>query len=581
VPIRWAYLKRVLAGAIFGLYMAHLLYFLNPQVDVTPGKLATVTIVYGLICGLLFGSILWGLRALRVRLFGKPAAAPDRYRAHGFGFVVLAAFMAAAIYWMHLLLFRIYLPVGAVRVLSKVTNLIAATAFALLLLWFVERYADRRTSRAIFVAGALVIAVSAFFLYERRDRYRTEKQNVVVANVGTIAGRRPVIVVAVRNLPFDWILTMTGEGSLPFFAAAKERSFFTRLEPFPSMSPKALWASLATGKLPYRHGVTGRFSYRTPLSGPDPAERFLLVPAGVGFRAWGLIPPVQRIGSQLPAGDALPLWTIFERLSLHAAAIGWPWSVPSGASHVVTDDFFDAPGNAKGVFPPAFAPVAGARMREAEAGVTQHGLLQRFNGSGDARARIGAGLASDEAAVSLLDPSAALPLNVVGLGGFEDAQRALHIFTNDLPPRSTMKGEALRAYAERIDALLASIARRYPDHLLVVVSPSGPVPPPVPDNPVAFLRDFVLPDDRGADDGFLLLAGEGVAPSGTNPKAALAQDLVPTVLYAAGLPVARDMDGQVLADAFTDEVLRSNALSVVQTYEARQLVVRRAAAVGH
>jgi hypothetical protein len=573
VPIRWAYLKRVLAGAIFGLYMAHLLYFLNPQVDVTPGKLATVTIVYGLICGLLFGSILWGLRALRVRLFGKPAAAPDRYRAHGFGFVVLAAFMAAAIYWMHLLLFRIYLPVGAVRVLSKVTNLIAVTAFALLLLWFVERYADRRTSRAIFVAGALVIAVSAFFLYERRDRYRTEKQNVVVANVGTIAGRRPVIVVAVRNLPFDWILTMTGEGSLPFFAAAKERSFFTRLEPFPTTSPKALWASLATGKLPYRHGVTGRFSYRTPLSGPDPAERFLLVPAGVGFRAWGLIPPVQRIGAPLPAGDAQPFWTIFERLSLPAAAIGWPWSVPSGASRVVTDGFFDAANKSRTVFPPAFAAEARGRMREPE-----RALLQRFNGSGDARARIGAGLASDESAVSILDATAPLPLNVVALGGYEDAQRALHIFTNDLPPRSTVKGEALRAYAERIDALLASISRRYPDHLLVVVSPSGPVPPPVPDNPVAFLRDFVLPDDRGADDGFLLLAGEGVAPSGPNPKSALAQDLVPTVLYAAGLPVARDMDGQVLADAFTDEVLRSNALSVVQTYEARQLVVRRAAA---
>ena len=34
--IRWAYLKRILAGAIFGLYMAHLLYFLNPQVEMTP-----------------------------------------------------------------------------------------------------------------------------------------------------------------------------------------------------------------------------------------------------------------------------------------------------------------------------------------------------------------------------------------------------------------------------------------------------------------------------------------------------------------------------------------------------------------
>src|SRR5207237_686063 len=284
MTLRWAYLKRVLAGAIFSLYMAHLLYFLNPQVDITPGRLATVTIFYGVGCGLLFGTALWGLRALRVRLFGRPPlTASGVQRAHGFGCVVLAAVFAAAIYWVHLDPVRIYLPIGAVRNLSKATNLITVTAFALLLLWVIERSVDRVTSRAIFVAGVSLIAISSFFLYERRDSYRTERQNVVVANIGTVAGQRPVIVVAIRNLPFDWILTMAGEGSLPFFTQARDRAWFTRLEPFPTTSPKALSASLATGKLPYRHGVTGRFSYRTPVNGVDPTDRFLLLPSGVGF----------------------------------------------------------------------------------------------------------------------------------------------------------------------------------------------------------------------------------------------------------------------------------------------------------
>src|SRR6185436_8796046 len=140
--IRWAYLKRVLAGAIFGLYMAHLLYFLNPQIDITPGRLAVVTIVFGLTCGFLFGSVLWGLRVLRVRIFGKPGA-DGEYRAHGFGFVVLAAFAASAIYWMHVRVMRLYLPVDARRALSKATVLITTTAFLLLLVWFLERNALR------------------------------------------------------------------------------------------------------------------------------------------------------------------------------------------------------------------------------------------------------------------------------------------------------------------------------------------------------------------------------------------------------------------------------------------------------
>lgn len=555
MPIRWAYLKRVLAGAIFGLYVAHLLYFLNPQVDVTPGRLAIVTIAYGLICGLLFGTFLWLLRALRVRLFGKGEGG-ERYRAHGFGFVVLAAFVSAALYWMHLELFRVgYLPIGAVRVLSKATNLITITAFVLLLLWFVERYATKRVSRMIFVGGAVLVAMSAVFLYARRDSYRTEKENAVVANVGTVAGQRPVIVVAVRNLPYDWILTMTGEGSLPFFTKAKESGYFTRLEPFPTMSPQALWASLATGKLPFRHGVTGRVAYRTPLNRHDPSERFLLVPAGVGFRIWGLIPPVQRIRAPLPAGDALPLWTIVERLGMHSSVIGWPWSATTGATRVVTDEF----------------------ITRRYADYPRPSTLQRFNGTGAAQQRIGDGLAADEATVAMLSAGHdSFPLQVAALGGYETAQRALHIFTNELPPRSSVKGEALRAYAEQLDAMLASIAAAHPDQLLVVVSPSGPVSPAIPESGMALLHDAFFAEDPSADDGFVLITGRGGAHA-QNPASAQAADLVPTVLYAAGLPVARDMDGRVLTEAFSDDVLRSNPLSVVQTYEAKQLVVRRAA----
>src|ERR1044072_7541446 len=199
MPIRWPYLKRVLAGAIFGLYMAHLLYFLNPQVDITPGRLATVTIIYGLICGFLFGTA-----------EGAPS------RAHGLGFVVLAAFTSSFIYWTHLVPVRIYLPIGAVRILNKATNLITLTAFILLVLWILERNADRRTSRLIFVGGFVVIAVTSFLLYQRRDRYHTEKRTAVIANIGEVAGQRPVILVAIRNLPYDWIVTMQGGGALPF-----------------------------------------------------------------------------------------------------------------------------------------------------------------------------------------------------------------------------------------------------------------------------------------------------------------------------------------------------------------------------
>src|SRR5581483_4305144 len=351
---------------------------------------------------------------------------------------------------------------------------------------------------------------------------------------------RPVIVVAVRNLPYDWILTLNGEGSLAFFDKARRTEYFTRLEPFSTLNPSALWASAATGKLPFRHGVTGRFAYRTAVNSSDPADRFLILPSGIGFRVCGLIPPLKRISPPLPSGDSLPMWTLFRRVGLRAAVVDWP-----GVESL------------RGTIAPQAAVVA------------------RFNGARD-RDRILRGLSEDLTAAARIRAAAADHSNslVIGaLNGFEQAQRAIHIFTNDLPPRSTPKGEVLRAYSEQLDAILGGIARRFPDHLLVVVSLSGPVPQPLAATPFALLRELVTSPDPGADDGFLLIAGSGVAHP-EKPQSAAPEDIVPTVLYAAGLPVGRDMDGRVVTDAFTDEQLRANPLSLVQTYEARELVVR-------
>jgi hypothetical protein len=255
--------------------------------------------------------------------------------------------------------------------------------------------------------------------------------------------------------------------------------------------------------------------------------------------------------------------------------IDWPSSPPVGATRFITDEFFSSSDKSREVAPPSFLADA---QRIAQAPLPE--AIQRFNGAGRARQRIIEGLKADLAAAALVHASAAdrqFALVIGALNGFEEAQRAIHIFSNDLPSRSTMKGEVLRAYAEQIDAMLASIARAHPDHLLVVLSPSGPVAPALAATPYALLRDRLTSEDAGADNGFVLMTGAGIAHA-AKPQPAFPIDIVPTVLYAAGLPVGRDMDGRVLIDAFTDDALRSNALSLVQTYEAKQLVVRRGGA---
>jgi hypothetical protein len=552
-------LKRLLAGAIFGLYMAHLLYYLNPQIDITPLRLLLVTLVYSVICALIFGGALVLLRFARVRLFGR-ASEP---RPHGFGFVVFASFFSALVYWAHLFVFRIYLPPGAIRLLSKATNIVAATAFVLFLIWLFERTAAPRIARALLITATILIAISAFFLYQRRERYAPDVREAQAVSV-SVAATRPVVVIAVTNLPYDWIITVIGEGGMPALAETIEQSYFTRIEPFRTTSPKALSASLATGKLPFRHGVTGRFSYETPLN--PPGERYLILPAGVGFRGWGLIPPVRRISAQLPSGESLAFWSIFERIGYPSSVINWTAARPGStrAGEIVTQESLAREQEAviSGRDATAIPPLVRRRIASIPRRIADPLL---------------ASLAAD--AVAARRAAEALPRErgvvVVALNGFSSTLRSMRANTNVLRERNSNEGLATRLYLGEIDRMIAAIRAAAGDAVVFVVSPSAPEPPPFPASPAAFGEVLALSEDPGRSDGFLLIAGRGIVTR-DNPRPAHVADVVPTILYAAGLPVGRDIDGQVITGAFAEAFLRSAPLSMIQTWEAERVLVNEA-----
>ncbi len=66
--------------------------------------------------------------------------------------------------------------------------------------------------------------------------------------------------------------------------------------------------------------------------------------------------------------------------------------------------------------------------------------------------------------------------------------------------------------------------------------------------------------------GIIGLMGKGVEP-GAKIVGATILDVTPTILYAMGLPVARDMKGKVLTDAFEKSYLETNQPTFIPTYE--------------
>ena len=78
-----------------------------------------------------------------------------------------------------------------------------------------------------------------------------------------------------------------------------------------------------------------------------------------------------------------------------------------------------------------------------------------------------------------------------------------------------------------------------------------------------------------APDGLLMLRGNGIREGQFVSRAKLT-DVVPTILYGLGFPVARDFDGQVLAEAFSEDFLRRQPLTFVPSYETILASVRPA-----
>jgi len=72
--------------------------------------------------------------------------------------------------------------------------------------------------------------------------------------------------------------------------------------------------------------------------------------------------------------------------------------------------------------------------------------------------------------------------------------------------------------------------------------------------------------------GILLIKGPGIK-KGEKLKEASVLDITPTILYIAGLPVAEDMDGKVLLDAFTPEFQKAQEVKTVKTYEVGEKAV--------
>ena len=540
VAERW--LVPLLPALLAGAHATGLLLFLNPRLPVTLATLARGTTLYGLLLAPL-SLVAHALVARRMqRRTGEPFAM-RRLLPWSVTVVVAAGALGD---WVHASAYAFYLPPEINVQLLKTARWLTLGAILLFYTSLFHSMHRRRYGLRSWTLVAVVAFGTVYAMFDRRTSVRTpEIAPPRWVEVESEAAPRLVVVV-IPGATLDLLLPLAEQEKLPAVDALVEGGASARLAGFAPVRRDALVASWATAKLPFRHGVADAELYETGRLGIGGPLR--LLPLGVGFSAWGL---AGGRGRPLAPGDraALPVWEILTRAGRDCAIAGFPDAL-TGAAETLAPAARDLP------------PLV-AQQALAEAG--WHELAREL--AADRRR-----LAPLRERLAAADPPAA---SFVLLSGFETAALATTggfvraEFEGSRAADARRAADALETYLAGLDAELAVLWQSLaPPRLLVVTSPWGVA---APAGVTRFVRDVTFAGRvegtlAGPPDGVWLARGEPVRPGVRLPDARLV-DAAPTLLYALGLPVARDFDGRVLAEAFEPALLQRRALAFVPSFE--------------
>jgi hypothetical protein len=537
-----------LAGAVAGVAVGDLLLGLNPRLF---GPLPAARLV--LVSAATFAAAASPLSFLR-------RARPPARGSAALGAVLLVAFGVFVEFQRRAL--HDFVPSGARRVL--VATAMAAFVSAAVL--------SARALQGGASPGVLCAVLLAFLAAPFAGRRAPERPALGAVPQALRAPRRNLLVVGIEGASWDLLTSYASEGAMPVVARLLQNGAAGPLQSLTPYDRAALWTTAATGKRPLKHGVVSSRSFPTPGG------------------TLGLLPVLP--GAAIPGGArpdraflrrSLTFWEILAARGHEAAVLGWPASAPARDGLVLwaSDVFFDGDTGADAARPPFAANEArlfhvppDSLDRPLARSLVPGGLPE-----GEPRKAPLRGAARDltvtGAALAIL-PSGPHNVAALVLSGLTEASRLFgsagdaRYWGLSMPEKEAeAPAAALRAYYRFLDELLGEILEREgKDRTICLFAPVGWGPPPTLEAVASFLggrRPSASPD--AARDGFVVFAGAGVR-AGVRLTSADVLDLAPTLLVLAGEPLARDMDGRVLAEAFDERFTESASVPIVTTFEA-------------
>lgn len=572
------------AGLLAAAYITILVLQLNPEMPLDLATVAALFAIVALFHGLVLAAVLYGLVLALSLLFDRPTS-PGWLSVRVLSWLgALTAGLAALVMWLNLRGFGVVLVSDAARRMALGTLATAVSALALLSVAIMHDSLGQRGSRLSGgVLSAIVLASLVVPLALRGPARPTTlgSRPLVLADVPPPEDSARVIMLALDGASLDYISPAVAEGRLPNFGKILDTGASMHLVTLRPTQPGPVWTALATGKYPPKNGVRSAATYRWSDAAP-PIELLPDLCFSRGLVYVGLLSESPNVSTAL---DARPLWSILSGHGLSVGIAGWPMTYPSQTVRgymatewlhraadepsLLEDEGLAYPREVIGVARSLLDGSTRSVGATDAVGVAEDALVEApVLGAPTARDRVYSGLA---AALDQQFDAQFIGVHYQGLDtvGHRFLRYAIPRSFGDVSEeeRRRFGGVLDRSYAF-IDAEVgAALERLRPDDLLVVVSGFGM-------EPVSFGKRLLArvvgdPDVSGsherAPDGFLLAYGDSVA-SGRVPLAAIV-DVVPTLLYFLGVPVARDMDGFARTDIFTRTFTAGHPITFIPSHD--------------
>jgi hypothetical protein len=555
-------LLNIAPGLLLGSYLGGLIFFLNPGLHFGAGAFLRGSLLYGGALGIFTFVLLtlftWRRPGLARRIFPWSLT------------VILS--IAAAVFWVQAWYYPDFLPPGMNARLIKAAAWLTLCALVTFYTALVHSLQGRVYSKRTAAFLAILAVISVYILIERREAFRPLEEAALPSAVAEEA--RPLLmVVGLEAATLDAILPLAGQGQLPFFAQLMEQGAFGRLSTLSPTFESALWTSLSTGKLPYKHGILGEEVF--PAGFLSPGESLKLLPAGFGETA------LHSAGIESHTPDAstkevLGIWEVLARLGVNVGVVGWPACYPTRGDldFAFSERYFEG-----------HYPSATARPNE----LVERGILFQLSTADidpgvvgqlglevphDLLRVLAGDLWRESLTTFLMDQSRGVRAWFLMLPGLSEVSARYFgsysavQFEGDQAPIHNQSAQFVVSYYRHLDAFLAELWQRTDGpRILAVVSAFGVNPPSSGNRFLDNLAGRPLEGDfSGAPDGVIFLAGEGIR-QGVTLEEAQVIDVMPTLLYGMRFPIARDLDGRVLVSAFEPSFLARTPLTFVPSYE--------------